>query len=83
MPIPGTRFNGRIISQRSISYGLFPGKEIRVDYENGLAEIKCRLYLVENTLYSLQVTSAAQNKKNKARDFFLNSFKLLEYASAD
>ena len=73
---------GKLISEKTIAYGLFPGKEIRLDYENGLAEIKCRLYLVKNTLYALKVTSATQKRENKARDFFLNSFKLLEYASA-
>jgi hypothetical protein len=73
-------YNGKLISQKEISYGLFPGREVRVDYKQGLAEIKCRIYLVESTLYTLMVTSAAQKRDNPARDFFLNSFKLLEYA---
>jgi len=71
---------GKIIYQKDISYGLFPGKEVKVDYQNGLAEIKYRFYLVDNTLYILQVISSSQNSANKAQDVFLNSFKLLVYA---
>ncbi len=72
--------NGKLLSEKEISYGLFPGREVRLDYKQGLAEIKCRIYLVESTLYTLQVTSPAQRNDNKARDVFLNSFKLMEYA---
>lgn len=77
------RHDAGLISEKNIAYGLFPGKEVLLDYNHGLAEIKCRLYLVDNKLYTLKVTYIPRNNHNKPRDFFLNSFKLLEYAYAE
>lgn len=71
-----------IISEETVAYGLYPGKEVRLDYNDGMAEIKLRLYLIGNTLYTLKVTSVSQNTNNKDREYFLNSFQLLAYAQA-
>jgi hypothetical protein len=69
---------GKLKSETNLTYGLFPGKEFSVDFQNGMAEIKYHFYLVQNTLYMLQVITATQNKGNQAIDYFFNSFKLLE-----
>lgn len=74
--------SGVIKSKLDIVYGLYPGKEVIASTQNGLAELKCRFYLVENTLYMLHVTSSYQSSGNKAGDYFLNSFKLLVYAQS-
>lgn len=73
---------GQIRSEKNIVYGLFQGKEVRLDYQEGMAEIKFRCYLIGNALYTLKVTSVDHNANNKAREYFLNSFKLLTYAQS-
>lgn len=73
---------GIIKSKNDIVYGLYPGKEITAGTQSGLVEIKCRMFLVENRLYLLKVTSNYQSAGNKATDVFLNSFKLLSYAQS-
>ncbi len=71
-----------LVAEMDIAYGLFPGKEVSMDYQNGMAAIKCRVYLVDNVLYTLKVTSPTKNDVNKSREYFLNSFKLIKYAES-
>jgi hypothetical protein len=71
-----------LMTEKDIAYGLFPGKEVKMDYQNGMADIKCRLYLVDNVLYTLKVTSPSKSDANKTREYFLNSFKLIKYADS-
>ena len=70
----------KLVAEKDIAYGLFPGKEVSMDYQNGMADIKCRVYLVDNVLYTLKVTSPSKSDVNKSREYFLNSFKLIKYA---
>ena len=73
---------GNIISEENVDYGLYPGKEVSLNFQEGMAEIKFRLYLIGNTLYTLKVTSVSNSTNNKSREYFLNSFKLITYAQA-
>lgn len=73
---------GVMKTKNEIVYGLYPGREITAGTDKGLTELKCRLYLVENTLYIIKVSTAYQNSGNSSGDVFLNSFKLLAYAQS-
>ncbi len=67
---------GKLLSEEEISLNDFPGREIRVDYREGLAVIKMRCYLVHNILYMIQTITLTEKEKNPSALFFLNSFKL-------
>lgn len=73
---------GVLRANHDILYGLYPGKECIISVQGGMGEIKCRLYLIENTVYQLQVYTPINNLDNKARNYYLNSFKLLSYAQS-
>lgn len=72
--------SGKIIHQNKITYGLYPGKEIILSDENSDTQSRLRLYLIENALYTLQVSMDANSVSLRAAEKFLNSFKLLTYA---
>jgi len=71
-----TNVKGKLLSEKEISLGGFPGYEIRIDFQEGLAIITMRSYLVHNKMYVLQVISETAKEKNKAADKFFSSFKL-------
>ncbi len=67
---------GKLLSEKNIEIKEFPGKEIRVDYGNGLAIIMMRLYLVHNKVYILQTITETSKESNSSVLKFHNSFKL-------
>ena len=71
-----TNVKGKLLSENEISIGGFPGYEIRIDFQEGLAVITMRSYLVHNKMYVLQVISETAKEKNRSADKFFNSFKL-------
>lgn len=70
--------HGKLLTETEIKYRSYPGREQRVDFENGMAVIKYRHYLVKNRLYTLQVVSPPNNTTNASINKFLDSFKLLD-----
>lgn len=70
------RVQGKLLSEKSIEIQGFPGREIKVDYKNGMAIIKIRLYLVRNKMYMLQVITETAKESNILVEKFLNSFTL-------
>jgi hypothetical protein len=71
-----TNVKGKLLSEKEISLGSFPGYEIRIDFQEGMAIITMRSYLVHNKMYVLQVISETAKEKNRSADKFFNSFKL-------
>ncbi len=69
---------GKLLSEKIIEIDGFPGREIKIDFKDGLAVITVRLYLVKNKMYMVQVITATENDMNKASQKFLNSFKLIK-----
>ena len=67
---------GKLLSEKVIERGKYPGREIRVDFQNGLAVIKMRMYLVKNTMFMIQTITDTQKQYNKSVDKFMNSFQL-------
>lgn len=64
--------NGKLISETNISLDKYQGREIKIDFKNGLAIIKARFYLVNNTVYIIQTITKTENDNNKS----MNSFEL-------
>lgn len=68
---------GELLSELIISLGKYPGREIKIDFQNGMAVIRMRMYLVENRTYILQTITATEKDFNKSITHFMDSFKLL------
>lgn len=69
--------NGRLISEKIIKLGRHPGREIKVDFKEGMAVIRMRFYLVGYKLYMLQTITETKKDFNKSINRFMNSFELL------
>lgn len=67
---------GKLISESKIILGKFKGREIKIDFKNGLAIIKNRMYLVENNVYLIQTITKTEKENNKSIEKFMNSFEL-------
>jgi len=68
---------GKLLSETKIELSGYPGREIRIDFQNGLAVIKMRLYLVKNKMFLLETISETKKGFNKSIDKFMNSFELI------
>ncbi len=68
---------GKLLSESEIAMNGFPGKEVKIDFKDGLAIFKVRIYLVKNTMYLIQTVTETGEFPNKSVDRFLDSFKLV------
>ncbi|MBD80066.1 MAG: hypothetical protein CL840_14230 [Crocinitomicaceae bacterium] len=66
--------HGRLMSEQIIDLNGFPGREVKIDFKEGLAVIRLRIYMVNEKLYMLQVITLAQKDFNTSIFRFLNSF---------
>jgi len=66
--------NGRLLTESRIQLNGYPGRQFKVDYQDGLAVVTMRCYLVKNVLYMLQVISEGKRDDNPANKKFLDSF---------
>lgn len=71
-----TNVDGKLLSSSRIFYKGYEGREIIIDFQNGLGVMKSRFYLIEDKMYTFQVITATQNQQNRTTDSFLNSFEL-------
>ncbi|EKT4520651.1 hypothetical protein JE950_002303 [Flavobacterium psychrophilum] len=67
---------GKLISESKINLGKFQGREIKIDFKNGLAIIKNRIYLVGNNVYFIQTITKSEKENNKSIEKFMSSFTL-------
>jgi hypothetical protein len=67
---------GKLLSEKNITIGGFPGREVRVDYQQGLAVIKMRVYLIHNKLFLIQTITATEKEGNQGVSRFHDSFRL-------
>jgi len=68
--------HGKLLTETKIQIDTFPGREIRVDFREGLAVIKMRFYLVKNKMYFLQTITDTKKDFNKSINKFMDSFTL-------
>lgn len=75
------RTNGRLLSEKLISLGGYPGREIKIKIETPkhTAIIRCRIYLVKNRLYQILVATSIQEAYSTIGTTFLNSFQVTAY----
>jgi len=69
---------GELRYAEDINYKDFPGKLFRIDYREGTATLKSKVFLVENRFYNIQIATTRGKSLNAAADRFLDSFHLLE-----
>lgn len=67
---------GKLISEKEIEYKGYQGREFKTDYQDGLAVITMRVYLVKNKMYMLQTIALTKKDNNKSSERFFASFKL-------
>ncbi len=69
--------SGKLLLEEEIEIEGYPGREVKIDYQEGLAVIQMRFYLVENRLYLLQTITKTSNLPNSSINKFMNSFQLI------
>jgi hypothetical protein len=70
------RVGGKLLSETEIEIEGFPGREIKVDYRDGLAVIKAQYYLVKNKMFAIQVITLTGKFPNASQELFMKSFQL-------
>jgi hypothetical protein len=71
-----TDTKGKLLSEKEIAFGAYPGREIKIDYGNGQAIIDMRLYLIKNKMTILQVITPPVIIDSTSKVKFFNSLKL-------
>ncbi|MBL0358735.1 MAG: hypothetical protein IPP72_18545 [Chitinophagaceae bacterium] len=69
---------GKLLSEKEIEFEGCPGREVKIDFHNGLAIIRMRMYMVKATMFTLQTITYTEKDENKQIERFMNSFKLLK-----
>jgi len=69
--------HGQLTYEKIISKKNFPGREMKVLFNEGKSVMNTRFFLVENRLIMLQVMTGVNKDFNKSINYFLDSFKLL------
>lgn len=67
---------GKLLSEKVIGFSGFPGREFRIDLQNGAAVITAQCFLVKNRMYILQVITETKKAPNATMEKFFNSFRL-------
>ena len=65
---------GKLLKESVIEKNGFPGREITVDFKDGMAIILMRMYLVHNRMYILQTITETSKASNASVVKFFNSF---------
>lgn len=69
--------HGKLLNEMIIEFKGYPGREIRIDFQNGTAVITMRLYLIKNKMYMLETITVTDKDFNTSIKKFMNSFDLL------
>ena len=68
---------GEVRYEDDIRYIDYPGKLFRIDYRQGTATLKSKVFIVNNRFYNIQIATTKGKSLNNAADHFLDSFFLL------
>lgn len=68
--------NGRLISQKNISFGKFIGREVRLQLEGGVIATG-RIYLANKRIYQVAVVTSKEKYLTKSIEGFFKSFQIL------
>jgi hypothetical protein len=67
---------GKLLKETEIKINGYPGREIKVDFKDGMAIIRMRLYLVKNKMIMQQTITLTDKDNNKSIERYMNSLKL-------
>lgn len=67
---------GKLLTEKEISLEGYPGRECRIDFQQGLAVIKMRAFLVKNRMYIVQTITDPAKEMNPAAEQFHHSFRV-------
>ncbi|OPY04503.1 MAG: hypothetical protein A4E67_02350 [Syntrophaceae bacterium PtaB.Bin038] len=67
---------GTLLSERAVSIGGHPGRELQVLSSDGRLALKMRIYLVNNRQYQVVAVTPKETRSTADRDRFLDSFRL-------
>ena len=68
---------GKLLSETIIEIDKFPGREIKIEFMEGLYIMKMRFYLVRNKMYIIQTITDIKKTDNKSAERFMGSFGLI------
>ncbi len=68
---------GKLVSEKDVRLGKYPGREIRIDVGAGRSLFRVRVFLVEQRLYQAVVFGTHEAATSKEADRFLDSFQLI------
>ncbi|WP_339812315.1 hypothetical protein [uncultured Imperialibacter sp.] len=69
---------GKLLTEEVKNLADYPGREITVDYGQGMAIIRMRLFLINNRAYMLQTITETGKSNNESIHRFMDSFELLK-----
>ncbi|CAD5255117.1 MULTISPECIES: hypothetical protein [unclassified Imperialibacter] len=69
---------GKLLTEEVKNLADYPGREITVDYGQGMAIIRMRLFLIHNRAYMLQTITETGKSNNESIRRFMDSFQLLK-----
>jgi len=69
--------HGKILSEKIITLKGYSGREVRIDFKDGLAVINMRLFLIKNKMYMMEIITETKNDFNLSIKRFMDSFELL------
>lgn len=67
---------GRLVSERALSLGGHPGRELQVLSSDGRLALRMRIYLVNSRQYQVVAVAPKELRSTEDRDRFLDSFRL-------
>src|ERR1022692_60301 len=69
-------YHGKLLSQSNTTIQGFPGRQVKLDLQQGGAIMNIRFYLVKNTMYMLETITTAVKDPNNSMKRFMNSFEI-------
>jgi hypothetical protein len=69
--------HGALLSELIIQYDGHLGREIKIDFREGLAIITMRMYLIGNKMYMIQTITETNKDFNTSISRFMDSFRLI------
>jgi hypothetical protein len=69
-------YHGKLLIEKIIEFEKYPGREIKVDFKEGLAIVKMRCYLIKNRMYILTTITETKKDFNQSINKFMDSFTL-------
>ncbi len=76
-------FHGKLLSESKTEIEGFPGRQVKLDVQQGKSVINIRFYLVKNRMYMLETITAVDKDHNSSINKFMNSFEITSSVNVD